>query len=227
MLNPTYVPTILRKFNIDIVDMNLLSESYRYIVDTRDDLTGWIEVHMLRTKHADDIADFFFQEVICRFGCILQITSDNGGEFNGAFAIMTEKYGIPLVKAMPYHLQGKSMIERGHRTWINTIWRLCRSKKHKWSQYFHVALWADRVTTRHTTGFSPYFLLYGRVPLFLFNITDQSWYMLDWHKIENAEDLLVLRTKQFAALWRDQQCAASSNKEAQIRAARDFTHRNA
>src|SRR6202165_2412562 len=225
-LNPVYVPTVLRKFNIDVVDMNLTSNGFRYIVDMRDDLTGWIEARMLRQKQAEDVAEFFYQEVICRFGCVPQITSDNGGEFDGVFVLMTKRYGIPIVKSTPYHPQGNGMIERGHRTWISSIWRLCGKKKHHWCQYFHAALWADRVTTKRTTGFSPYFLLYGRPHLFPFNITDKSWYMLDWHKIQTTEDLLTIRTKQLAALAHDRRVAAGSNKESRIKAAQDFAKRN-
>ena len=226
-LNPTHVPTILRKFNIDVVDMGISSSGYRYIVDTRDDLTGWIEARMLRSKRAEIVAEFLYQDVICRFGCVPQVTSDNGGEFDGVFQSLTRRYGIPLIKTTPYHPQGNGMIERGHRTWINSIWRICGKKKHHWSQYFHAALWADRVTTRRTTGFSPYYLLYGKTPLFPFHITDQSWQLLDWHKINTTQDLLTTRTKQFAALSRDRRVAAQTNEEARVRAAQDFAKRNA
>jgi hypothetical protein len=155
---------------------------------------------MLKMKRADLVAEFVYQDIICHCGCIPQITSDNGGEFEGAFEILMKKYGIPLVKASPYHPQGNGMIEHGHSTWINSIWRLCEHKKHHWSQYFYAALWADRVTTKRTTGFSPYFLLYGKAPLFPFHISDKSWQMTDWHKVKTTTDLLAMRTKQFVAL---------------------------
>src|ERR1700676_2595772 len=90
-LRPTHVPTILQKFNIDVVDMSLPSNGFKYIVDACDDLTGWIEAQMLRSKMADLVADFLYQDIICCFGCIPQITSDNGGEFEGALEILTRK----------------------------------------------------------------------------------------------------------------------------------------
>lgn len=226
-LNPTYVPTILRKINMDVVDMSIASDGYRYIIDARDDLTGWIEARMLKTKDANSVADFLYQDLICRFGCIPQITSDNGKEFEGAFERLTAKYGVPLVKSSPYHPEGNGMIERGHRTWINSIWRLCGRKKNRWSQFFFAAMWADRVTTRRTTGFSPYFLLYGKPHLFPFHITDRSWFLLDWHNVRTRTGLLTLRTRQLAALWRDRKTAANANVEARIRAAQDHAKRNA
>jgi hypothetical protein len=207
--------------------MGIPSNGFKYIVDVRDDLTGWLEARMLKSKRADIVADFLFQDVICRFGCVPQITSDNGGEFDGSFSILTKQYGIPLVKSTPYHPQGNGMVERGHRTWISSIWRLCGKKKYYWSQYFHPALWADRVTAKRTTGFSPYFLLYGKVPLFPFHITDRSWQTLEWHKVHTTEELLAMRARQFTALSRDWRVAAKSNEESRIQAAQDFAKRNA
>jgi hypothetical protein len=50
MINPTWVPTVLRKFNMDLVEMGISSGGYEYIVDIRDDLTGWLEARMLAKK---------------------------------------------------------------------------------------------------------------------------------------------------------------------------------
>jgi hypothetical protein len=228
LLKPTHVPTILRKMNIDIVQMGIKStEGYEYIVDMRDDLMGWIEARMLKTKESQVVADFVFQDAICRFGCIPQITADNGKEFEGAFAILTRKYGIPIVKTSPYHPEGNGMIERGHRTWITSIWKLCRNRPQRWPQYFYAALWADQVTTRRATGFSPYYLLYGKPHFFPFHIDDRSWYILDWHKVRTTKELLLMRTKQFAGLKEDRKWSAKVNAKTRIRAAEDHARRNA
>ena len=147
MINPTWVPTILQKINLDLVDMRIASSGYNYIVDMHDDLTGWLEVRMLSTKSSEKVADFIWQDVICRFGCIPQITTDNGTEFQGAVSILAKRYGITIIRISPYNPAANGMIERGHRTWINSIWKLCSPKKERWSRWFYPALWADRVTT--------------------------------------------------------------------------------
>lgn len=74
MINLTWVPTVMCKFNMDLVEMGISSNGYEYIVDIRDDLTGWLEAWMLAKKSSEDIAQFLWQDVICRFGCIPQIT---------------------------------------------------------------------------------------------------------------------------------------------------------
>jgi hypothetical protein len=227
MINPTWVPTILRKFNLDLVEMGISSNGYEYIVDIRDDLTGWIEARMLVRKSSDKIAEFLWQDVICRFGCIPQITTDNGTEFQKAVDTLTQKYGITIIRASPYNPPANGMIERGHRTWINSIWKLCGKRKEQWSHWFYHALWADRVTTRRTTGFSPYYLLYGRPHLFPFNINDETWYTVKWHDIETTEELLAVRALQIRRLHVDRKKAATKNARTRIQAAEEFARRNA
>jgi len=226
-VNPTWVPTVLRKFNMDLVDMGISSNGYQYIVDIRDDLSGWLEARMLSRKTSDEVADFLWQDVICRFGCIPQISTDNGTEFKKAVDALTRKYGTNLVRISPHNPAANGMIERGHRTWINSIWKLCGNKKHKWSKWVYPALWADRVTTRRATGYSPYYLLYGKPHLFPFNIRDKTWTLINWHNVETTEDLIAIRALQIRKMRADRSQAATTNREQRRAAAESHATRNA
>lgn len=227
MINPTWVPTILRKFNLDLVEMGIKSSKYLYIVDVRDDLTGWLEARMLSRKSSEDVAEFLWQDIICRFGCIPQISTDNGTEFKKAVDILARKYGIKIIRISPYNPAGNGMIERGHRTWINSIWKLCGSAKEKWSKWFYPALWADRITTRKATGYSPYYLLYGKPHLFPYSIREETWYTIDWHGIRSTRDLLAVRALQIGKLRLDRRTASKRNITNRINAAKDYAVRNA
>jgi hypothetical protein len=226
-INPTWVPTILRKFNMDLVEMGIRSSGYEYIVDVRDDLTGWLEVRMLARKSADAVADFLWQDVICWFGCIPQITTDNGTEFQGAVNVLARKYNITVIRISPYNPAANGMIERSHRTWINSIWKLCGNKKNRWSCWFYPAVWADRVTTRRTTGYSPYYLLYGKPHLFPYNIAEETWYTVDWHGIEMTTDLLAIRALQIRQMHADRQEVSNRIQKSRIQAAEQHATKNA
>lgn len=227
MINPTWVPTVLRKFNLDLVEMGIKSGRYLYIVDMRDDLTGWLEARMLSRKSSEEVAEFLWQDVICRFGCIPQISTDNGTEFKKAVDILARRYGIKIVRISPYNPAANGMIERGHRTWINSIWKLCGNSKEKWSKWFYPALWADRVTTRKATGYSPYYLLYGKPHLFPYNIREETWYTIEWHSIRSTRDLLAVRALQIGKLRLDRRTAVKRNMINRINAAKDYAIRNA
>ena len=90
-----------------------------------------------------------------------------------------------------------------------------------------MALWADRVTTRRTTGFSPYYLLYGRPHLFPFNLHDETWYTINWHDITTTEQLIAVRALQIRRLHMERKKASKKNIETRVQAAKDYAIRNA
>lgn len=102
----------------------------------------------------------------------------------------------------------------------------CGDKKNQWSQHFHAALWADRTTTRRSTGYTPYHLLYGTPHIFPFDIKERTWYTEKWGKVANREDLLALRTRQIMEIKNDRDTAADRTLKARIRAARDYAQNN-
>ena len=146
---------------------------------------------------------------------------------NSAVNVLTKKYGITIVQISPYNPAANGMIERSHRTWINSIWKLCGRKTNRWSHWFYPALWADRVTTRRSTGYSPYYLLYGRPHLFPFNITSKTWYTIDWHGLESATDLIAVRALQIRTMHMDRKKAVDQSSKSRIDAAEYYAKKHA
>ncbi len=99
-----YIRTILRQFDADSVHMPNGQGGQKYVVDLVDNLTGWVEVHALQRLKADKIVDFLF-DVMCQFGCIFQLTCDNGTEFKGTTEELMRKYKVPMVRISPYNSQ--------------------------------------------------------------------------------------------------------------------------
>ena len=194
-LQPQYVRTILRRFDADTVHMPTGRGGYKYVVDLVDNLTGWVEAKPLRRMKSSMIAQFLF-DTMCRFGCIFQLTCDNGTEFKGATEILMEKYRVPVVRISPYNSQANGKIERTHCTYLESIWRVVQGETETWPSWLGYALWADRITVKRNTGYSPYFLLYGQHPLLPFDVTDRTFHVLDWPSATNTVDLLALRMRQ-------------------------------
>ena len=63
-------------------------------------------------------------------------------------------------------------------------------------QYLPLALWADRVSVRRSTGYSAFEIVYGRECLLPVQFSILSWNMVDWQEIRTREDLLLVRMRQ-------------------------------
>ena len=73
---------LFERWNIDIVGPLPLSESgNRYIIVTVEYMTRWPEAKALPQVKATDVADFIYENIICRFGPPKIIQSDQGTPF--------------------------------------------------------------------------------------------------------------------------------------------------
>jgi len=59
-----------------------LLSGIRYIVSFIDLYSGWPETFPIADKSADNIVHILLEEIIPRFGCPLQIATDNGTEYS-------------------------------------------------------------------------------------------------------------------------------------------------
>lgn len=70
--------------------------------------------------------------------------------------------GIRKSRTSPYHPQGDPQPERFNRTLLSMLGTLDPAKKSKWSQSISQLVHVCNCTKNETTGYSPYYLLFGR-----------------------------------------------------------------
>lgn len=88
------------------------------------------------------------------------------------------------------------MVERGHWPLVEAILKISRDNPNLWHLNLPSALWADRITTKRTTGYSPYELVYRAQPCLPIDIEFETWIYADWKKDMTTADLLVQRIRQ-------------------------------
>jgi len=84
--------TLFTKVYLDIMLMPK-AQRYRYIIAERDDLSGAAEGRKLKRATARTISQFIFEELICRYGAISEIVTDNGPEVKGATEELLRRHG--------------------------------------------------------------------------------------------------------------------------------------
>ena len=112
-LIPSTPAALFIKLHVDVMYMPK-AHGCRYIVAARDDLSRASEGRALKTCSATELAAFFWEQILCRYGTIGCVITDNGPEVKGAFQNLMRRYGIPQIKIMPYNSRGNGVVERGH-----------------------------------------------------------------------------------------------------------------
>ena len=75
---------------------------------------------------------------------------------------LCELYGVQKLRTSPYHAQTNGQVEQMNQTIIHMIGKLEQDKKAHWSGHLPKMLSAYNGTRSAVTGYSPYFLLFGR-----------------------------------------------------------------
>ena len=91
------------------------------------------------------------------------LISDQGKAFTGHLITnLCELYGVQKLRTSPYHAQTNGQVEQMNQTIIRMVGKLEQDKKAHWSEHLPEMLSAYNGTRSMVTGYSPYFLLFGR-----------------------------------------------------------------
>ena len=77
---PPTIPVIGGLFHKVHINTMVMPRSggYHYIFQARCALTAYLEWCMLRSENASAIASFIFEEILCRWGAVTELVTDNG-----------------------------------------------------------------------------------------------------------------------------------------------------
>jgi hypothetical protein len=173
-----------------------LASGFRYIVQARCSLSAWPEWRALRTETGRTIGAFIFEDILCRWGAVAEIVTDNGTAYIAALDWLAHKYGIHHIRISPYNSRANGIVERQHRTIRDSLVKTCEGDITKWPASAPHIFWADRVTTRKSTGHSPFFIAHGVEPILPFDITMATFLVPNLTKPLATADLLAIRARQ-------------------------------
>ena len=195
---PPTVPapaSLFRKAYVDTMFMPHAS-GYQYIVQARCSLTAWPEWCALRTETGRTLGAFLFEEILCRWGAVEEIVTDNGTAFVAALSWLEQCFGIRHIRISAYNSQANDIVERQHRTIRESIVKACKGNPSKWPKVAPYAFWADRATTRKSTGHSPFYMAHGVEPVLPFDITLATFLVPNLTDKVSTADLIATRTRQ-------------------------------
>jgi len=122
------VPSLFRKVHIDTFLMPKVG-SYRYVLHARDALTSYPEGRATTSETGQVIADFIFQEILCRWGALEDLVTDNGPPYIAALDILAKHYGIHHIRISGYNSRANGLVESKHFDVREAIMKTCKGKE--------------------------------------------------------------------------------------------------
>jgi transposase InsO family protein len=190
------------KVYLDVMKMPE-AQGKNWIVACRDDLSSIAETRALASDNARALASFFIEQIIFRYGTVGEMVTDNGSSFAGEFARIVNKYNIHQIRISPYNSQANGVVERGHFTIREALVKMCGGDISKWPSLLPAATFADHITVRRATGFSPYYLLHGVHPLLPCDLAEATFMIPQLKDRMTDVDLLIARIRQIAKMPED------------------------
>ena len=169
-LNPIIAMRPLELVHIDYLTIEPPSTSkmgkYINILIITDHFTKCAQAHIMPSQKAPVVAKTLWDQFFVHYGFPEKILSDQGRNFESQLiSDLCKLTQIKKLRTTPYWAEGNGSCERFNRTLISMLGTLPDDFKSKWTQHVSTLVCANNCTRSNATGFSPYYLLYGRHPL--------------------------------------------------------------
>ena len=130
-----------------------------------DHFTRYAQAYVTRTQMAQIMAKTLWDKFIVHYGLPKKILMDQGWSFESQLvADLCELMGAQKIWTSLYHLQTNGQCERFNSTLINMLGTLPKERKSEWKNHIGTLVHAYNCTQNSATGFSCYYLMFGRQP---------------------------------------------------------------
>jgi hypothetical protein len=151
------------------------SGAYKYIVQARCSLSYYPEFRMLRAETTRTLGDWIYKDILCRWGSLREIVTDNGPAFLKAMEYLSKHYHLNHIRISGYNSHANGTVERSHFDVHQPLFRVVNGDQKQWSLGVYSVFWAERVTPRKRMGCSPYFAITGAHPILPFDIAKATY----------------------------------------------------
>ena len=155
----------LELIHLDYLKIEPSKGNIENVLVITDHFTRYAEAFPSKTQTALAIAKLLWNKFILHYGFPEKIITDQGrnleSELIGHLCLLA---GVQKLRTSPYHPQTNGQCKRFNGTLLNMLGTLTPEQKKDWKSHVPALVHAYNCTRNAATGFSPYFLLFGREP---------------------------------------------------------------
>ena len=130
----------------------------------QDHFFKYVVAYVVKDQTAHTATETLRNGYLRLFGAPAYLVSDQGKAFTGHVRThLCELYGVQKLRTSPYHAQTNGQVEHMNQTIMRMIGKL-EDRKACWSELLPELLLVYNATHSAVTGYSPYYLLFGRRP---------------------------------------------------------------
>lgn len=137
----------------------------KWILTMHDQFTRWPIAVPTKERTVEEVIKHVVQEIVLKHGPPEMLWSDREPGFAGqAMKKICQMFGVKKAETTGYQPQANSTLERFHSFMAQALTLVVNKHKKDWHKWLESVLWMYRTSVNSTTGYSPFYLLYGREP---------------------------------------------------------------
>ena len=162
---PIHVSHPMELIHLDFLKIEPSKGNYENVLIVTDHYTRYAQAYACKNQTALTTARCLWEQFIRHYGFPHRILTDQGTNFEAElFKDLCDIAATEKVRTTSYHPQGNGLYERFNSTLLNMLGTLTPEQKVDWKAHLLTMCNAYNSTVHSTTGFSPYFLMFGRHP---------------------------------------------------------------
>jgi transposase InsO family protein len=151
------------EIHMDLTEVTQSLRGNSMILVVKCSLTAAIELVAMKGKEADEVARAMVDRVYLRHGSPRIVYSDQGKEFcNKIMQQISAIYQMRHVRTTAGNPRSNGLVENHNRTLKDQLSVFTNARQDDWDDFLPVVQFSYMTTVSSRTGFTPFFMVYGR-----------------------------------------------------------------
>ena len=186
---------LFRRVHINTMHMPRVA-GLSYILQGHYSLISYLEFQMLAKETGVAVGKFVFEDLLCRWGVIEEIVTDNRAPIVAGLEWLAKKYHITHIWISPYNKQTNGIVEQSHHSIRESIVKACDGNITRWPSVTPHVFWADHVTIQKDTGFSPFYMVHCIEPILPLDLAEATFLVPKLDSPVSHVDLIAIQAHQ-------------------------------